>query len=132
MPRLPINPSHRGQISLSALLIIQCLLILAMGPFQVAKAYLRTDSALHLAKLKLQYLAGVTHSVRRQFEPGTHQFEFEGTQVDAKWVKIDQVYGTAHHVRVKAERDSGWPTMVSVWIQSPTRQFEIRGQYEDN
>jgi len=130
MPRFHSRSTNRGNISLCALLIIQCLLILAMGPFQVAKAYLRADSAIHLAKSKVQYRRGATHAVRHQLSPGSAPLVFGGVHSETEWVRLAVNSAAIDHVHVKPDLASDLPELVSIWVHSPTRQFEIRGQLE--
>lgn len=128
MQRSPFKPFQRAQISLSALLLVSCLLLFSMGPFQAARAYLRGDSALAKARIFRHYREHATHFARQELNPGQQRFTFETIPLNSQWHigKNDQI--SLHQIRISPEDPALWPEVTSLWIHTRSLTFEIRGE----
>ena len=121
---------QQGNFSLSALLLVTCLLLLVTGPFHAALAYLRADSALGQGKSFSHYRNHATHLVRQRHLPGQGELLFEGKPMAYVWEKAIHSQLHLNHIRMTPEAPLGWQDVISIWIGTESSYFEIKGSLE--
>lgn len=124
---LPSRFSQKGQFSLSALLLVSCMLLLISGPFFAALAMLRADSGYAMGRSFTHYRAHATHLVRGEYQPGDGTLVFEDREFPYAWTVTDFGHGQTHFICVKPYAEQEWQARISMWLNTATFEIEIRG-----